>query len=194
MWWEEKYIYSITNKENGKIYFGSARSPEYRYKTHINQLKRHGHPNKSLQKDFDTYGIEAFELKTICRHRKIKGRSNEFIYMEKYKTYDPQYGYNDLDPAMNPVRRKNGFSYRTSPLKGKPCPWVVNLPSYSKQRIVFPKNFNVQCLTEHQRILCNEYQSGKTVREIAEERGVSKQAIYLSIERAIKRFKKREKL
>lgn len=58
-------IYKITNKQNGRRYFGSAKCFRVRWSQHANSLKRGKHQNKFLQADFNKCGEEAFVLEVL---------------------------------------------------------------------------------------------------------------------------------
>lgn len=59
-------IYSIVNKVNGKKYIGSSININNRYKQHIAMLKRGRHHSIALQRAWDKYGKDQFELVIIC--------------------------------------------------------------------------------------------------------------------------------
>ena len=56
-------IYSITNKINGKQYFGSTNNWYKRKATHISPLKSGTHKNIHLQRAWNKYGADNFEFK-----------------------------------------------------------------------------------------------------------------------------------
>lgn len=58
-------IYAITNKLNGKRYIGVSETPEKRYRTHMQQLKRGTHANFYMQKDYYENGADIFEFNII---------------------------------------------------------------------------------------------------------------------------------
>lgn len=55
-------IYSITNKENGKVYIGSTVDFEDRWEYHKQDLRRCAHHNQYLQRSWDKYGEDVFEF------------------------------------------------------------------------------------------------------------------------------------
>lgn len=140
----------------------------------MSTLRSQKHSSKNFQIDFDRYGEEAFVMEVLDIKKYVNGRSNEFEYMEKLKTYDEKYGYNDYDGAMRVIRRKNGLKDKRL-IEGK------------GMRIKFPSNFNFSILTKKQKDVCEEYLLGKTTSQIAEERGVSQQNICSMIHNAIKK-------
>jgi group I intron endonuclease len=58
-------IYKITNKNNGKSYFGSSKNIETRWLTHKNQLKNGIHHNIHLQRTWDKYGEDIFVFEIV---------------------------------------------------------------------------------------------------------------------------------
>ena len=88
-------IYAIRCTHNSKIYIGKTRKLDNRLKNHLTNLKNNKHSNKLLQQDFNKYGEKEFEFYLI--ENKIdyyEGNSKERYYMELYKTYDINFGYN----------------------------------------------------------------------------------------------------
>ena len=56
------YIYKIINKENGKFYIGSTIDITKRKRAHFRQLKKGEHHCFHLQRAYEKYGKESFEL------------------------------------------------------------------------------------------------------------------------------------
>ena len=56
------YIYKIINKENGKFYIGSTIDIKKRKRAHLEQLKNGKHHCFHLQRAYEKYGKEIFEL------------------------------------------------------------------------------------------------------------------------------------
>lgn len=54
-------IYYLKNKITGFIYIGSTTNIGSRISKHFSQLKKGNHPNSSLLKDFNLYGIDSFD-------------------------------------------------------------------------------------------------------------------------------------
>ena len=115
---QRSLVYVITNTKNGKKYIGSSQNPNARFQYHMSRLRHGKHFNKDLQKDFDLYG-ECFEISIECEKTHNNQDSEEYQLMKKYKTYDPDYGYNNQDWAMNPTKRDAGLSYKKSNYQGK---------------------------------------------------------------------------
>lgn len=93
-------VYSITNLTNGKIYVGSASNVIQRLKMHERCLMKGTHPNKEMQKDYDSGHKFQFDIMeifnknssfspTICRRDLYELESK---YIQKYDCLNS--GYN----------------------------------------------------------------------------------------------------
>jgi group I intron endonuclease len=88
-------IYIIKNVLNNKVYIGSSLNIQKRWKYHIYYLKIKKHHSILLQRAWDLDGeekflfeiLEALEDKTLLLQR-------EQYYLDLYKSYIPEYGYN----------------------------------------------------------------------------------------------------
>lgn len=58
-------IYKITNKINGRYYFGSSKDISYRWKIHLRKLNKGVHHSPFLQRDFNKCGQSNFEFSII---------------------------------------------------------------------------------------------------------------------------------
>lgn len=67
-------IYSITNKINNRVYIGSSKDINRRWKQHINDLNKGTHINQSLQDDWRKYGENNFKFNVIrqCDESELK--------------------------------------------------------------------------------------------------------------------------
>jgi len=85
-------IYQITNLTNNKIYIGKSISIKNRWNTHIQRLCDNKHDNHGLQKDFDEFGIKAFEFSLIedCAEEEVELREYYHIFkkLKKYELYN----------------------------------------------------------------------------------------------------------
>lgn len=111
-------IYAITNQRNGKVYVGQTAVPlRYRIKEHFDLLTRGKHTAKGLQNDYNRG--DSFEI-SVLEETDTKNRvKKELSWMERLRTYDSAYGYNDLDPYVKPLRKKAGLYVAPSKLKGR---------------------------------------------------------------------------
>ena len=92
-----EYIYTITNKENNRIYVGKTSRLESRRQTHLANLRANKHSNKELQEDFNKYGESLFEFNVVQQGEGLTEEEAEKKWMIKLKSYDPKYGYNSND-------------------------------------------------------------------------------------------------
>lgn len=91
-----RYVYAIQHNVTKRIYIGSSNCIEKRYKQHIIDLRRGKHTAKLMQKDFDEYG-ENFSLFQLDIIDSQINNDLEYIYMNKYNTFDESIGYNQGD-------------------------------------------------------------------------------------------------
>lgn len=84
------------------MYIGSAFTFKSRWKNHIVELRLNRHHSPYLQASFNKYGEESFifivleyvdDLLVIVKH--------EQIWLDKYKVYDREFGYNVCSVAGN---------------------------------------------------------------------------------------------
>lgn len=88
-------IYEITNTLNGKRFIGQTtdfkrRSYEYKYRKASN-MKSH---NYKIMIVIETYGFENFNMRLIHECPKHELDEMEMYYISKYKSYEPDRGYN----------------------------------------------------------------------------------------------------
>ena len=107
----ETGIYKIKNKTNNKVYIGSAYNLHLRLYNHCYLLRRNEHHNPHLQSAWNKYKEENFEFSIIefCDKEKILDR--EQIWIDHYKSYDQNIGYNMCPIAGNTAGKK--FSEET---------------------------------------------------------------------------------
>lgn len=102
-------VYAITNTANGKTYVGcTAKTIEERFHQHILLLRRNKHKNIGMQNDYNKYGEGAFTLRRLgdCPPHGWNELSEEKLWMERLKTYDSRYGYNDRETASTTLRKR----------------------------------------------------------------------------------------
>lgn len=88
-------IYIIKNIITNKVYVGSAVSIKERFYRHKKDLRKGKHHSILLQRSWDKYGENNFDF-IILEYvkEKIHLLSVEQVFLDYYKSYDPQYGYN----------------------------------------------------------------------------------------------------
>lgn len=100
-------IYSITNKNNNKIYIGSALNISNRWKIHLCQLRNNKHHSSYLQRSFNLLSEEFFIFKILeIIKDKNKLIEREQYYIDLYKSYDINFGYNMAPVAGSPIGTK----------------------------------------------------------------------------------------
>lgn len=71
-------IYTIYNKINGKLYVGSSSQLKKRIRQHLSDLKANRHKNQHLQRAYNKYGGDNFEIIIIAFVPE-----NEILYYEQ---------------------------------------------------------------------------------------------------------------
>lgn len=114
-----KYVYTLTNRHNGKIYVGCSQCPGIRFAKHKYDMRSGKHTNKPMQRDYDEYG-DCFDIRVVSGPwSDADGFRQERELKTLLKTYDERYGYNSTEHSMNAERRKSGLSYWESPCRGR---------------------------------------------------------------------------
>src|ERR1700741_641563 len=88
------YIYGIKNCLNNKLYIGSTKRLDKRKYEHFRQLKNGKHKNSHLQRSYNENGKDVFHFYLIEECQDIDRKEKELFYIEKFKTYDKNLGYN----------------------------------------------------------------------------------------------------
>jgi len=129
-------IYSITNKINGKVYYGSSVNCHNRMKDHFLKLRKNIHDNEHLQSSYNFYGIDNFEFKMEEIALPENLRDIEQYYLDWIFSINPSIRktlfYNLSKDAFSPMRglkQSNEFKQMMSKrMSGK------NHPSYGKPK------------------------------------------------------------
>lgn len=87
-------IYSIINKENGKIYVGLTTNHKRRWNEHRAELNRNDHYNDHLQNSWNKYGADAFEFNILERCEDNSLEDNERWWIDYFGSDNPSKGYN----------------------------------------------------------------------------------------------------
>ena len=77
-------IYKITNKITGKSYIGASENVEKRWSRHKSDLRKNNHHNPPLQKSWDKYGENNFELKILekCPKEELLLREQYYVKLD----------------------------------------------------------------------------------------------------------------
>lgn len=93
-------VYKITNIINGKIYIGSSKDIDRRWREHTYSLEDNTHSNQKLQNAWNKYGRQnfKFEIIELCDERHQFER--EQYYLDLYKPFQSA-GYNIVQKISN---------------------------------------------------------------------------------------------
>lgn len=115
-----KYIYKITNKENGKIYIGQSNDPKRRFQAHM--LKNSS--SKLISQDVDKFGRDSFELEVI-EEASDTFQDREKYWIQYYK--DLNYNiYNQTKGGEEPPTQR-GFDNKFTKYSEEKVLEVINL-------------------------------------------------------------------
>lgn len=101
-------IYQITNTLNGKHYIGSSIDVNYRYKTHLSNLRNNKHSNSKFQNAVNKYGLDKFQFQILEECNSDELLILEQLYIDradKEMLYNLTYiaGAGGYDTLNNPV-------------------------------------------------------------------------------------------
>jgi len=102
-------IYKYQNIIDGKLYIGSAVDFIDRWNVHKYALKNQKHHSSRLQNAVNKYGIENFEFKILEEVEPIKKKllEREQYYLDFYKSYEEDKGYNIARATRSPMFGRN---------------------------------------------------------------------------------------
>lgn len=86
-------VYKITNIANGKLYVGSSKDIEYRWRQHKDELNRGVHGNSHLQRAWNKYGENSFKFEIIEKCEPFIQFEREQFYLDTLNPFDDN-GYN----------------------------------------------------------------------------------------------------
>lgn len=87
-------IYTITNKNNNKIYVGSAKNFKERFNKHYLDLLYNRHHSSHLQNSWNKYGAENFIIRVIEETTINNLIEREQYYIDTFESYNQEKGYN----------------------------------------------------------------------------------------------------
>lgn len=88
-------VYKITNLVDGKVYVGSSSTDlTDRITTHKRELNKKEHANRYLQRAWDKYGEQSFSFEVVLLCKPEICLKEEQKYMDLYRSYDYNFGYN----------------------------------------------------------------------------------------------------
>lgn len=77
-------IYKITNINNSKVYFGSAKNLNRRLSEHKRKLLQNRHSNIHLQRDYNKHGLSSFTFEVIIYCEETDLLFYEQRFLDKY--------------------------------------------------------------------------------------------------------------
>jgi len=95
-------LYSIKNKVNGKVYYGSTQDFDVRWREHRNALRKNKHHCDHLQTSWNKHGEDAFEFSIFAYCVKKMLLDYEQILLDIY--YGEGECYNAAKDARSPMR------------------------------------------------------------------------------------------
>lgn len=133
-------IYQIRNVINSKVYIGSSKSIDVRFKDHARHLNKNKHVNQYLQNAWNKYGKDAFVFEIIenCEESELVTKEQGFI--DSLKTANREYGYNICEQANKPWMTQEVKDKISKTLMGN-IPWNKGIPHTEevKQKMRKPK-------------------------------------------------------
>ena len=124
-------IYIIKNLINNKVYIGSAINIDKRWKHHKKDLAKRKHHSRLLQRAWDKYGEENFKFEIIEEVKNPEHLlSYEQVYLDYYKSYEDDKGFNICKIAGSPLGLK-----RSDEVKQKMREAKKNISEETKQRL-----------------------------------------------------------
>lgn len=97
-------IYIIRNICNDKIYVGSSKDIEGRWRKHLSDLRRGIHTNLHLQSAWEKYEEESFLLEIVLECLEEQLLQEEQFLIEETHCYDRRIGYNKSLFAGSPMK------------------------------------------------------------------------------------------
>ena len=98
----EPVIYRIVNMVNNKCYVGQTTCFRKRVNQHFRALKNNKHCSIYLQNSFNKHGIDSYYVEILEIVSKETICDREIYWIEYYKSYDKELGYNILVNAPSP--------------------------------------------------------------------------------------------
>ena len=104
-------VYQITCKKTGRRYYGqTGKNLSDRFSSHICDLKKSRHCNKSLQNDFLTFNINDFSASIIA----VTNNKKEALLIEKIAIQSDPDSYNVLIGTVRPMEIAREFGLKAS--------------------------------------------------------------------------------
>jgi DNA-binding Xre family transcriptional regulator len=109
-------IYQIRNLKNGRLYIGSSKDIEHRFRVHKHDLKHNKHHAYKLQQDWNIYGENSFVFEIVEEiNNQIDLKNQEQFWIDKFNTYTD--GYNTYNREFKKINSKNNIKLCYDKLK-----------------------------------------------------------------------------
>jgi group I intron endonuclease len=116
-------VYQIRCIPTGKIYVGSAVNLRKRWRTHFNSLRLGSHENSYLQRAWDKYGEENFEVTVLEFVHASDLLCAEQSWINKTKCTERHIGFNICTVADSPLGTKRSPETRRAISNAKAYTW-----------------------------------------------------------------------
>lgn len=162
---------------NGKSYIGqdSAIFSNKRFVNHLSYLNRDIHNNKRMQKDYNIYGEDKLTYTILTysdEYTKEDLNELEEFYIKKYRSFEPEYGYNQ---TLGSIGMK-GYKYSEESRKKR------------SEKMSGERNGNAKITNNQFYEMVDMFKEGYSNSQIAEIFNLHDR--YVSLIRHKKRFKK----
>lgn len=129
-------IYCIKNKINGKVYIGSSKNIDKRWKKHKYCLAGGYHENEHLQNSYNIYSKDNFEFLILEECKEEELIEKEQYYLNAYKSCERDKGYN-ICPQVNKTQMAEETKRKISnALKGEKSPMFgTHLSEETKKKL-----------------------------------------------------------
>lgn len=130
-------IYIIRCESNSKVYVGSSKCIERRFKDHRYRLKKNVHDNEHLQNAYNLYGANRLQYTILeeCSQEQLIER--ETFWVSYYQSYKSEFGFNKSMPGSIPLKEKDENQIHISRSREVIC---INKESGEQLEFTSPKN------------------------------------------------------
>jgi group I intron endonuclease len=167
-------IYKIVNIINNKIYIGSSNNIINRWKLHRRDLFKNKHDNFHLQFSWNKYGEDNFIFEIVEEVLdKTLLLEREQYYLDFYKSYEKEIGYNILKIAGNSLGFKHTeeTKQKLSELnKGKKSIWYGKKHTEETKRKISESNMGKHISSEKERLRLSKLHKGKKLSQEQKDR------------------------
>jgi group I intron endonuclease len=105
-------IYAIYHINSGRYYIGSSAKIWQRWKSHKKLLKSNKHHSTHLQNAWNKYGEPTFSFFVVEEVLKEYLIIREQYYLDKYRTYEDDFGFNICPKAESKLGMKHSKEFK----------------------------------------------------------------------------------